>query len=129
MVIRAIRVSLCVLCVLCVPLRQSTSPHPSPQRGEGEAFARFLKSEETLDFIGLERVKGIEPSSQAWEARILPLNHTRRRIGKSARGDDPRRDQFVAGPWIGCNSFVRKLCNRFRFVLDGGTGCGCMART
>ena len=25
----------------------------------------------------LERVKGIEPSSQAWEARILPLNHTR----------------------------------------------------
>ena len=25
----------------------------------------------------VERVKGIEPSSQAWEARILPLNHTR----------------------------------------------------
>ena len=25
----------------------------------------------------LERVKGIEPSSHAWEARILPLNHTR----------------------------------------------------
>ena len=25
----------------------------------------------------LERAKGIEPSSQAWEARILPLNHTR----------------------------------------------------
>ena len=29
----------------------------------------------------LERVKGIEPSSQAWEARILPLNHTRPRDG------------------------------------------------
>ncbi len=29
-------------------------------------------------FLGnLERVKGIEPSSQAWEARVLPLNHTR----------------------------------------------------
>src|SRR5262245_10144984 len=27
----------------------------------------------------MERVKGIEPSSQAWEARILPLNHTRSR--------------------------------------------------
>jgi hypothetical protein len=27
--------------------------------------------------LGLERVKGIEPSSQAWEARILPLDHTR----------------------------------------------------
>ncbi len=23
------------------------------------------------------RVEGIEPSSQAWEAHILPLNHTR----------------------------------------------------
>ena len=28
----------------------------------------------------MERVKGIEPSSQAWEARILPLNHTRFRL-------------------------------------------------
>ena len=27
--------------------------------------------------LGVERVKGIEPSSQAWEARILPLDHTR----------------------------------------------------
>ena len=25
----------------------------------------------------LERVKGVEPSSQAWEARILPMNYTR----------------------------------------------------
>ena len=25
----------------------------------------------------MERVMGIEPTSQAWEARILPLNHTR----------------------------------------------------
>jgi site-specific DNA recombinase len=25
----------------------------------------------------VERVKGIEPSSQAWEAHVLPLNHTR----------------------------------------------------
>src|SRR4051794_32162810 len=28
----------------------------------------------------MERVKGIEPSSQAWEAHVLPLNHTRRRM-------------------------------------------------
>ena len=28
-------------------------------------------------FTLLERVMGIEPTSQAWEARILPLNHTR----------------------------------------------------
>jgi hypothetical protein len=35
----------------------------------------------------LERVKGIEPSSRAWEAFVLPLNYTRvRRIvrGNSA---------------------------------------------
>ena len=25
----------------------------------------------------LERVKGIEPSSKAWEAFVLPLNYTR----------------------------------------------------
>src|SRR5436190_7245872 len=30
--------------------------------------------------LKLERVKGIEPSSQAWEAHILPLNHTRIRL-------------------------------------------------
>ena len=31
----------------------------------------------------VERVKGIEPSSQPWEGHILPLNHTRRRrLGK-----------------------------------------------
>ena len=27
--------------------------------------------------ICMERMKGIEPSYQAWEARILPLNYTR----------------------------------------------------
>ena len=30
----------------------------------------------------LERVKGIEPSSQPWEGHILPLNHTRLRTAK-----------------------------------------------
>ena len=28
----------------------------------------------------MERVKGIEPSFQAWEAHVLPLNHTRIRL-------------------------------------------------
>ena len=27
--------------------------------------------------IELERVKGIEPSYEAWEAAVLPLNYTR----------------------------------------------------
>lgn len=26
--------------------------------------------------VTVEQVKGIEPSSQAWEARILPMNYT-----------------------------------------------------
>ena len=34
----------------------------------------------------LERVKGIEPSSQAWEAHILPLNHTRTGSGLICKG-------------------------------------------
>ena len=40
------------------------------------------KQEKTRDTVGhrglqLERVKGIEPSYQAWEAGVLPLNYTR----------------------------------------------------
>ena len=35
------------------------------------------KTANLLRKSGVERVKGIEPSSQAWEAHILPLNHTR----------------------------------------------------
>ena len=31
---------------------------------------------------GLERVKGIEPSCPAWEAGVLPLNYTRRRVAQ-----------------------------------------------
>jgi hypothetical protein len=29
-------------------------------------------------FVYLERVKGIEPSYEAWEAAVLPLNYTRK---------------------------------------------------
>ena len=31
----------------------------------------------TVIFLYMERAKGIEPSSQAWEARILPMNYAR----------------------------------------------------
>jgi hypothetical protein len=36
----------------------------------------------------LERVKGIEPSPQAWEARVLPLNYTR--FAKSVKASEGR---------------------------------------
>ena len=29
------------------------------------------------DFIFMERMKGVEPSCQAWEACVLPMNYTR----------------------------------------------------
>ena len=29
--------------------------------------------------VGLERVMGIEPTSKAWEALVLPLNYTRKK--------------------------------------------------
>ena len=32
---------------------------------------------DTLENGHMERVKGIEPSSKAWEAAVLPLNYTR----------------------------------------------------
>ncbi len=31
----------------------------------------------TSRILYMERAKGIEPSSQAWEARILPMNYAR----------------------------------------------------
>ena len=37
----------------------------------------------------MERVKGIEPSSQAWEAHILPLNHTRIRTNDPGSSKPP----------------------------------------
>ena len=30
-----------------------------------------------LCLVSMERVKGIEPSYEAWEAAVLPLNYTR----------------------------------------------------
>jgi hypothetical protein len=53
----------------------------------------------------MERVKGIEPSSQAWEARILPLNHTRNfpnRNGAFTKGNT----KFVFG-WV-CVSWSQR---------------------
>ena len=51
----------------------------------------FTKALILLLQIELERVKGIEPSSQAWEARILPLNHTRFRLRYCVADHAPTR--------------------------------------
>ncbi len=36
-----------------------------------------MRGLETVRNDKLERVKGIEPSYEAWEAAVLPLNYTR----------------------------------------------------
>ena len=58
-------------------------PHPNPLQVRGSLRlgfdASFRSTKNAPDGgIYVERVKGIEPSTQAWEARILPLNYTRR---------------------------------------------------
>jgi len=59
----------------------------------------------------LERVKGIEPSYEAWEASVLPLNYTRargmevsggRREGKGRKMfffEKKNQKTFVLSPW------------------------------
>jgi hypothetical protein len=42
----------------------------------------------------MERVKGIEPSSQPWEGHILPLNHTRLHAAVLWRGK-PMNGKFL----------------------------------
>lgn len=46
---------------------------------EPDYVERCLAEESIFGHVGLygERVRGIEPPLQAWEARVLPLNYTR----------------------------------------------------
>jgi hypothetical protein len=58
-------------CIAGLPVRQVEQITGMPNRWSPQK-PRF--------YWGLERVKGIEPSSQAWEAHVLPLNHTRTHV-------------------------------------------------
>src|SRR5580658_5662790 len=55
----------------------------------------------------MERVVGIEPTSSAWKAEVLPLNYTR-----AADGDLPaalrRSDSSPSGWWRGKDSNLRR---------------------
>ena len=57
-------------------------------RGRGAEYARFEGEESFWEPLrrGVVRVKGIEPSPQAWEAHILPLNYTRNGDGSKGFG-------------------------------------------
>ena len=60
----------------------------------------------------MERVKGIEPSSQAWEAHILPLNHTR------------SRGRFLSGVFAGRNCGLDSVFNLLLQLADAGLNGG-----
>jgi hypothetical protein len=70
----------------------------------------------------MERVKGIEPSFQAWEAHVLPLNHTRRQSlfprcavvsaeGKKATASEVAEWDFL---FFGC--WRQELCTLIAFA-------------
>ena len=81
--------------------------------GKCRADAKLMQkpASATKPLQTLERVKGIEPSSQAWEARILPLNHTRLRCA-SARQARAKRCISIkrAAVWqLVCVRLFRRL--------------------
>ncbi len=45
---------------------------------EQTLVSNTISVDPNLRELNLERVKGIEPSSSAWEADVLPLNYTRK---------------------------------------------------
>ena len=59
----------------------------------------------------MERVKGIEPSSQAWEARILPLDHTRNDDSVKPQGLDvkPGQGLVITLPMASCKLFSIRM--------------------
>ncbi len=60
-----------------------------------------------------ERVKGIEPSSQAWEARILPLDHTRRRFASARQA----RSKYRGVVCIRLSDGWQQVCPALRIKL------------
>ncbi len=70
-----------------LPTPDSTPP-PAAEGRENRCAAWIIELGETqrLSRGALERVKGIEPSYEAWEAAVLPLNYTREGTHSSVAG-------------------------------------------
>src|SRR2546426_6890422 len=70
-------------------------PPGCPHRGYMESAG---ESSRPLTWGSMERMRGIEPPSQAWEACVLPLNHIRLRAQILAtRGETPQARRRSAG--------------------------------
>ena len=50
----------------------------------------------TVGVAGMERVMGIEPTSKAWEAFVLPLNYTRTCVLSNSVSKHSSVDQILA---------------------------------
>ncbi len=61
-----------------MPHEEVKPPHPglihAVARAEHSSVEHFAQSSTS---VIMERVMGIEPTSKAWEAFVLPLNYTR----------------------------------------------------
>jgi hypothetical protein len=55
------------------------------------------------------RVRGIEPRSQPWEGRILPLNHTRKKT-YTRDFDNVAKNTRESESFYAVNCFVQKNC-------------------
>ena len=79
-----------------------TLKHPSNRRGKTRLL-RGMKKRPGRPGVALERVMGIEPTYEAWEAAVLPLNYTRSEEDSTCNGGPIGR-----APWAtGVNDTVR----------------------
>ena len=58
----------------------------------------------------MERVMGIEPTSKAWEAFVLPLNYTRISAVSTSLSKQPSGDQILAYPILAQPRLARLAC-------------------
>ena len=70
----------------------------------------------------LERVKGIEPSYEAWEAAVLPLNYTRSPRDYRQR---PSRNSTLRGVLRSQDERIAKAPLKWREVVLAGEVIGC----
>src|SRR5882757_4684657 len=123
----------------------STLPRPAPRtrgstppgrtgpwrRWQRQAYRRRMRA-----LLSLERVEGIEPSSKAWEAFVLPLNYTRvkegilgyfRREGEPpwgfSRQDHRRRWREIRRLILGCNLLRLREIAPPHYFLAGARLC------
>jgi hypothetical protein len=76
-----------------------TLKHPANRRGKASLLRGMQNAPLGRVFTGfVERVMGIEPTYEAWEAAVLPLNYTRSAADSTCSAGLPapaRRDQFA----------------------------------